>query len=81
MITVIEQSTSERQAETRELFEQIQPLLDEGYGYMSALIKIGRVTKSNSKCGYYRHAWFRDLREYGESQGYDYNTYSGKKRK
>ena len=81
MITVIEQTTSERQEETRQLFEQIRPLLDDGYGYMSALVQIGRVTKTGSRCGYYRHAWFLDLRAYGESQGYDYETYSGKKRK
>ena len=81
MITVISQTTSERNEETRQLFEQIQPLLDEGYGYMSALVQIGRVTKSESKCGYYRHAWFRELRAYGESQGYPYDVYSGRKRK
>ena len=79
MITVIEQSTSERKEETRQLFESIQPLLDEGYGYMSACVKIGRVTRSRN--GQYGYRWFRDLREYGESQGYPYNEYSGKGRK
>ena len=80
MITVISQSTAERNEETRQLFESIRPYLDDGYGYMSALQKIGRVQKGRSS-GYYRHSWFRDLREYGESQGYDYDTYSGRKRK
>ena len=81
MITVISQTTSERNEETRQLFEQIRPLLDDGYGYMSALIQIGRVTAVESKNGYYNHAWFRDLRAYGESQGYPYVVYSGRKRK
>ena len=81
MITVISQTTSERNEETRQLFEQIKPLLDDGYGYMSALVQIGRVTKSESKCGHYRHAWFRDLKEYGEKMGYPYSVYSGRERK
>ena len=80
MITVIEQSTSERQAETRELFEQIQPLLDEGYGYMSACVAVGRC-KAPLKNNYYTGGWFRDLKTYGESQGYPYSVYSGKGRK
>ena len=81
MITVISQSTAERNEETQNLFEQIKPLLDDGYGYMSALVQIGRVTRIQSKNGYYRHAWYRDLVEYGESQGYNYQEYSGRKRK
>ena len=80
MITVIEQTTSERQEETRQLFETIRPYLDEGYGYMSALHQIGRVQKGRSS-GYYRMAWFKDLVKHGEQEGYDYDTYSGKKRK
>ena len=81
MITVVSQSTSERREETRQLFESIRPLLDDGYGYMSALIQIGRVTAVQAKNGYYNHAWFRELKEYGESVGYPYNEYSGKGRK
>lgn len=80
MITVIEQSTAERNKETRQLFEQIRPLLDDGYGYMPALIKIG-VVPEHLRRHVYTTAWFRDLKEYGESQGYDYDTYSGKGRK
>lgn len=80
MITVIEQSTSERNEEIRNLFEQIRPLLDEGYGYNSALIKIGRIPR-DSRTGYYSQGWYRDLKEYGENQGYNYKKYSGKGRK
>ena len=80
MITVISQTTSERNEETRQLFETIRPLLDKGYSYMGACIHIGRVP-SNTRNSYYKRQWFRDLREYGESQGYDYDTYSGKGRK
>ena len=80
MITVIEQTTSERKQETKELFEQIRPLLDKGYGYNTALRKINKIS-SWSQGHYYQQAWFRDLREYGESQGYSYRKYSGKGRK
>ena len=77
MITVIEQNTQERREETIELFEQIRPLLDQGYSYNSALTKIGRIN-NHSKAHYYRQAWFKELKEYGESQGYSYRKYSGK---
>lgn len=80
MITVIEQTTEERNNETKTLFEQIRPLLDQGYGYNSALIKIGKIPRE-SRSGYYRQGWYRDLKEYGESQGYPYIEYSGRGRK
>ena len=76
-ITVIEQSTSERNEETKRLFEEIRPLLDTGYSYMGALVHIGRIPKQYVH-SYYSQAWFRELKEYGESQGYDYESYSGK---
>ena len=79
-ITIVEQTTAERQAETKALFDAIRPLLDDGYSYMGALQHIGRVS-ANTKNNSYQKAWFRDLKEYGESQGYDYDTYSGKGRK
>lgn len=74
MITVIEQSTEERKKETKELFDKIRPLLDEGYIYSNAINKVlGRTGKP-----YYSNGWYRDVIRYGESQGYDYNSYSGK---
>lgn len=73
MITVIEQSTTERQEETEKLFQEIKPYLDEGFGFHTSLEKIGRINKNtrlNRKNG-----WFRDLVEYGESQGYTYGNH------
>ena len=75
MITVITQTTAERQEETRQLFEQIKPLLDEGYSYHSALKKIGKIT---SNCRFYQQAWYRDLTEYGGTVGYPYDKHKGK---
>jgi hypothetical protein len=70
MITVTEQSTSERLSETKQLFESIKPLLDNGCTYRQALKEIGRITpKSNPNI---RHGWFRHLIDYGTSQGYPY---------
>lgn len=70
MITIIEQTTSEREQETRELFESIRPYLDKGYNYRRALILIGRISE-NTKLNN-RNGWFRDLTQYGASRGYDY---------
>ena len=73
MITVVEQSTSERLDETRELFESIRTYLDEGYGYRKSLILIGRI-KENTRLNN-RNGWFRDLTEYGASKGYPYHNH------
>lgn len=72
MITVIQQSTSERNEETRELFEEIRPYLDQGYTYKTSLVKVGRIKPSHSLN---MRGWFRDLVEYGESEGYRYGDY------
>ena len=79
-IKVIERSTAERNAETKALFDTIRPLLDNGYSYMGALAKIGRVPRMY-RSSYYQQGWFRELKAYGESQGYPYEEYSGKGRK
>ena len=76
-ITVVSQSTSERRDEAKQLFEQIKPLLDEGYSYMSACVLIGRC-KNHLKHQYYKYGWFKDLKEHGEAMGYPYSKYSGK---
>ena len=73
MITVVCQSTSERQKETEELFQEIKPYLDEGFTYNQSLVKVGKITANthlNIKTG-----WFRHLVEYGKSQGYDYGNH------
>lgn len=75
MITVIETSTAERNEQTRDLFEKIRGLLDKGYSYHHALIIIGRVKHSSN---YYQQGWFKELREYGKSQGYPYYKTTGK---
>ena len=67
MITVIEQSTSERKAETKELFEQCQPYLDKGWSLNKAVTEATNRKPTNSKNG-----WYRDLIEYAASQGYDH---------
>ena len=68
MITVVCQSTSERQAETEQLFESIRPYLEDGYTYRDAVKAVGRIpenTNPNIRC-----SWFHHLIKYGESQGY-----------
>ena len=75
MITVISQTTEERNQETRLLFNQIRPYLDKGYNYTSALKRIGRLGTHHKV---YQTAWFRDLKEYGATQGYPYKDYNGK---
>ena len=74
-ITIISQSTAEREKETKELFEKIKPLLDQGMIYSAAVMKVKNLPYAFNRN---KQAWFRDLVAYGESQGYDYDDYSGK---
>ena len=69
-ITVIEQTTAERKAETRKIFQEIQPYLDKGYSFGKALKKAKGIEINNRKNG-----WVRDLIEYSRTQGYDYYEY------
>ena len=46
-IRVIEQTTSERNHEIMELFQQMKPLLDQGYNYVDAYSKITGISKRN----------------------------------
>lgn len=74
-ITVIQQTTAERNKETRELFERIKPLIDDGYSFRQALIKLGyRVSNT-------RNGWYKDLVDYAQTQGYDHNEYKWKRKK
>ena len=71
---VIEMNTQEREQEIIDLFEAIKPLLDEGYTYNKALRKVKNLTSLNTN-----NAWYRNVIEYGESQGYskkDYTDYT-----
>jgi len=74
-IRVIQQSTAERNAETKRLFDRIKPLIDEGYSFRQALIKLGyRVSNT-------RNGWYKDLVAYAQTQGYDHNEYKWKRKK
>ncbi len=70
-ITVITKTTNERNQETKELFEKIKPLLDDGMIYSTAVKKVTGRTRVRKELG-----WFKELIEYGESQGYSYREYS-----
>lgn len=76
MINVISQSTSERRDEVRRNFEKIRPYLDEGLNYALACEKVGLVTSHRNA---YVFKWFKELIEYGKSQGYPYREFSGKR--
>ena len=68
MITVIEQSTSERLEETRQLFLQIKPFLDEGLSFNKAFLKAGLFSSENYSVS--NQKWSRDVVEYAKKQGY-----------
>ena len=64
-IKVISQTTAEREQETVEFFKEVEPLLQEGYTLREA------VWELKHQHGNPRRAWYRDLRNYAEEQGYD----------
>lgn len=71
MITVIEQSTSERLEETRQLFLQIKPFLDEGLSFNKAFLEAGLFSSKNKlKVSWRNYGWSRDVVEYAKKQGY-----------
>ena len=72
---IIEQSTAEREEETKALFESIRPLLDEGYTYNKAIRKIRELTTLNTN-----NTWYRDVIDYGERMGYKREDYTYKRR-
>lgn len=65
-ITVITQTTAEREQEKIELWEKCQPYIKEGYTLRKAVAKVKGTKLPPSS----RLAWFRDLRRYAWSQGY-----------
>ena len=73
MITIVEQTTAERKNETKDLFEQIKPYLDEGFSYKSALVKIGRISRGTNLNT--RKGWYKHLIDYGNSMGYVYGDH------
>ena len=64
---VIERTTQDIENETRELFEECKPLLDEGYGFYEAIRTVKKLSPS-SNIGHL--AWYKRFRAYAESQGY-----------
>lgn len=77
VIHVITQSTAERKKEIAKLFEEIKPLLDDGWVYSSACMKVKNIKRRpRIKEG----GWFKDVVEYGETQGYLYKDYSFRKK-
>ena len=68
-IRVISQTTAERQQETRDLFEACRPYLEKGMSLRKAVHQATDRRVSNT-----RNGWFVELKEYAETQGYNYNT-------
>jgi len=61
-IKVIETSTDERNQETVELYNKINPLLEQGMSITKALKKLGYHPSTQS--------WYRDLLDYAIERGY-----------
>lgn len=64
-INVICKSSKERTKEIEELFEKMKPYLINGKSYSQALSIV-----KNTKTRYNHTRWFKELVEYGESQGF-----------
>ena len=60
---IIEQSDEDIDRRTRELFQEMKPLLDEGYTFTSALKMVKSSCNTNTN-------WYREIRDYVLSQGY-----------
>lgn len=74
MIKVIEKSTAERKQETKELWETVKPRVLNGENLNSVICEVKNVRGLNRNRG-----WYKDLREYMMSQGYDPYDYMGKR--
>ena len=78
-MNVICQSTSEREKEIRDLFNEIKPLLDEGYSYHASVMKVKGIT--HKKYTLANLSWYKWLVEYGETQGYPKLVYREDRRR
>lgn len=70
-INVITSSTDDRNKEIEELFNEMKPYLLEGKTYNQALSIV-----KNSSSTYSHTRWFKELVEYGESQGFPKSNFS-----
>jgi|GEM_PF-3983309 len=72
-IKVVCQSTAEREQETRELFEACVPYLDKGIGLVNAIM----IVKDIPYRHFYNMAWYKEVKAYAESQGYETRKIGG----
>ena len=75
---VIERTTDDIDSETIELFNEIKPLIDNGYSICRAVKTVKNLTSVNTGL-----SWYKRIREYTISQGYpaDVNCMIGRPRK
>ncbi len=66
-ITVIEQTTADRNKETQELYENCLPYLKQGLTLRQAVAK---VQNKNYTC-FSRFTWYKELLTYAKNQGYN----------
>ena len=74
-IRVIETSTAERNQQTKDLFEKVKILLEEGWPFNKAVLHV----TGRQSIGTQTRGWYRDLKEYSISQGYDPKDYEWKR--
>ena len=65
-IRVIERTTQDMENETRELFQECQPYLDDGMGLVQAV----KIVKNIDYASFQNLAWYKRLRAYATEQGY-----------
>lgn len=73
---MITQTTAERREETKAIFDKMRPLLDDGWNFYQAALEVTGRKSVGTRC----RGWYRDLREYAKSQGYDYHDFEWKRR-
>ena len=65
---IVERSSQDIDNETKKLFEDCKPLLDEGMGFYSAIRQVkGLRTSSN----FGNSSWYKRFKAYAKSQGYE----------